>query len=104
MSQLLEGNFPIEEILEKYQQKKFNVNSVEELLKIESEGRLHIFNSQEECFFGINGGYSSLSDVVSSWFELSTKEFEPHETLLDYALRGNNVIELDNGQVIFIEA
>lgn len=104
MSQLLEGNFPLEEIVEKYQQKKFNVNSVDELLNIESEGRLRIFNSQEECFFRINSCYSSLSDVVSAWFELPTIAFVQHETLLDYALRGNNIIELDNGQIVFIEA
>lgn len=101
MSELMELEIDLKEVVQKYRDKGVQTTE-KELLALEEKGDLKIFMSPEDCFFWVNDCHSSLAAVVADWLNLHTEELAPYETMMDYALRGDQYAVLDSGEVIFL--
>lgn len=102
MSELIENNIDLAEVVQKYKTKGVEVTE-KELVQSEEEGNLRVFESTEDCFDWIHDSDTAYEELVKEWRAMSPKDFEPYNTLFDYEIgTDNRIIELEDGQAIFL--
>ena len=101
MSELMELEIDLKEVVEKYKEKGVQITEAE-LLSLEENDNLRIFMSPEECFFWGNDCHKSLSKTVAKWLELRTEELANYGTMMEYALRGGQYAVLEDNRVIYV--
>jgi len=104
MSQLIEQHFPLEEIVHKYQEQGFHVTSVKNLLRLEEEGEVALFQNQQDCFWWMHDSDDTRYSTLNELLTLTSEQLQPYENILSYQMAQENIVTLTDGRVVFIYA